>query len=345
MQNLASIFTADLRNGNTLLHASAAGRNLDVLKFIIETGVNVDLLNSNNETPLHSHVNTGYLSADIIKLLLTHGADSNLISRGGKTILYKCVKYDNYNAVKLLLEYGANVNTPSKPNYKPTITPLMLSLKKYSYNIAKLIMSYNPDINFIDETGRTALYMACNKNSPDTVKLLLERGADVTVNAKNKDHIPMMSVVYDDKTIGIAKLLIKYGADVNAFDGINSVLYNAVWYQSVEIVKLLLSNGADPNMKQNVSCTILELACYKGNIEILRLLIRYNAKAKNAHLFNWARITENTKLILEEYTKMYTKIEALLDLHENNPESYFYKFIVGKDVFDLILEYLRNACF
>ena len=42
-------------------------------------------------------------------------------------------------------------------------------------------------VNLVDPEGRTALHFACERGSPEAVKLLMEKGADVDVESGDGD--------------------------------------------------------------------------------------------------------------------------------------------------------------
>ena len=65
-------------------------------------------------------------------------------------------------------------------------------------------------MNAKDEKGRTALMWATSKNSTDTVRLLMEAGADV--NAKDNDGKTALMYADDYNAWNVESLLKKAGA-------------------------------------------------------------------------------------------------------------------------------------
>jgi ankyrin repeat protein len=72
------------------------------------------------------------------------------------------------------------------------------------------LLEYGADVNAIDSEGKTALMYACYSDySIEIVKLLLERGAYITMT-DNKGNTPLMIAQSRDAT-EIVKLLLEKG--------------------------------------------------------------------------------------------------------------------------------------
>lgn len=93
---------------NTALHAALAGeRDLDVIRLLLKHGANPNLLDSNGHTCLHVaayHVDRGI---EIITLLKEHGADVNARTEAGVTPLTIALEKDNQQMAAILREHGA----------------------------------------------------------------------------------------------------------------------------------------------------------------------------------------------------------------------------------------------
>lgn len=123
--------------------------------------------------------------------------------------------------------------------------------------------------------NRTALHFAAAAGQAKTTKLLIQYGADV--NAHNKaDGFTPLHYAATEGYVDIAKLLINSGADIEAVDNVNQTPLAEACSSSmddaahIEFVKLLLSKGANVNGDDKAACTPLQLAGDGKIAEILR---------------------------------------------------------------------------
>ena len=80
---------------------------MELIKFLIEHGADVNDGNSENDLPLHQACDQNDL--EFVKYLIEHGADVNGENYSGQTALSKAIIKGNYPIVLLLLENGAYV--------------------------------------------------------------------------------------------------------------------------------------------------------------------------------------------------------------------------------------------
>ena len=104
-----------------------------------------------------------------------------------------------------------------------------------------------------------ALVEETRKGHTETVKLLLDKEADVNMNTDNGDTA--LIEASDKGHIEIVKLLLDKEADVNAKNVVgNTALILAAAGGHSRIVSMLLNNGADVNATNYSGCSALKLA-------------------------------------------------------------------------------------
>lgn len=117
--------------------------------------------------------------------------------------------------------------------------------------------------------GQTALRVEIeNARRIDVVEFLLKRGAGVA----------LLHVAIRRTGPEITKLLLDYGADVDAKDDKGEpALYTAVRECKLPLVKLLLEHGADPNIKGGLVGNALNVAIIKGLSKTAETLLDHGA--------------------------------------------------------------------
>ena len=172
------INTPALCNRIPLIWASTSSSG-EFIETLIDLGANVNAQRTDDKvTPL-------VLSADwnnfmAVNLLLDHGADANIAAANEYTPLHKVVMKGNQNLVKLFLEKNASVNTQNANGS----SPLHTAVSNGFFDITKLLVKKGSNVNLQNKEGRTPLFLAVANKHEQLIKLLIGNGADVTIGYK-----------------------------------------------------------------------------------------------------------------------------------------------------------------
>ena len=172
------INTPALCNRTPLLWASLASSG-EFIETLIDLGADVNAQRTDDKvTPL-------ILSADwnnfmAVNLLLDHGADANIARAGAFTPLHLAVMRDNQNVVKVILEKNALVNTQNANGN----SPLHTAVSDGFFDITKLLVKKGSNVNHQNEEGRTPLFLGAKNKHEQLIKILIENEADVTIGYK-----------------------------------------------------------------------------------------------------------------------------------------------------------------
>lgn len=185
---------------NMLIDALSKGKTRKI-KECVEKGGDGKIMNCFGQTPLMYIARNGYLEATlqllkdenldidvydggkwtalmyaiknrhfkVVEALLKHGAEPNVSSKYGITSVCCAVLWGNIKILKILLEYGADVNKGSENKY---MTPLMYASVCGKYKTVKLLLEYGADVNKELLCGTTAKSCAEEKGYENIVELL-----------------------------------------------------------------------------------------------------------------------------------------------------------------------------
>ena len=111
------------------------------------------------------------------------------------------------------------------------------------------VLDANPELaSAWAEDGFTPLHLAAFFSHPDTARLLVERGAEIDVFARNEQiRVTPLHSAIAARQEETAALLLERGADPNARqNGGFTPLHGAAQHGDDVLVELLLRHGADP---------------------------------------------------------------------------------------------------
>ena len=149
--------------------------------------------------------------------------------------------------------------------------PLFTAIKNNDINEVKALLDKGADPNAYDDDSDNVLINAALYASIDCMKLLLEKKANP--NLKNKiTQTPLMFCTNDLQKM---KLLLEYGADVNAktWSGNTALLIACMESGQYENIKWLLDKGADPLLKNAGKETAVMRAAQYSDTTTLNLMI------------------------------------------------------------------------
>ena len=108
LTNLSIHINEKHSNGETIFHLASEVRDSRILSYIISKCKSINEKDATGETPLHRAIKSG--NTKNAKLLLEWGADVDSLTYNRETpLMYACRFMRNVDLVKLLLSYNANI--------------------------------------------------------------------------------------------------------------------------------------------------------------------------------------------------------------------------------------------
>lgn len=232
--------------GAPLLHVAVSRGDPRIIKCLLVNGAEVNEQDGDGDTPLHNLCLTqSFLAseAEILELLIEHGADPLLQSGNGNFAIHFAAGRAHVELIKALLKHGSPVNARNRVEAVP-------------------------------------LHIAASSSSPNAVRacaLLLRSGANL--EAVDNDLWTPLCYAVRSGNIAIATLFLQMGANVNCQDSFgNSALYLACQTQNLDMMQLLMDYDADVNLSNRKQYTPLHWAAYSTFVEIAFELLKRGAK-------------------------------------------------------------------
>lgn len=218
----------------------------------------------------------------------------------------KAVKKGNYKKVnKIIRRTSQNyINTRDNDGNNA----LHFAINNYDYYMIEILLDNNIDVNAKNKIGKSPLATAYDIKDINTMKMLLDMGANPNVIYSSSSNVPIIYKSIEDEYMDAMSLLIEYGANINCTHQ-NNILHIAVNVNNYDIVeKLLETNKCDVNCQDYDGNTSLHLAIFDNRLPIAHLLINYgadlNVKNKDGNtVMHFAAINNNInviKLLLRE---------------------------------------------
>ena len=339
--------------GYSLLHTAAQEGNVDVVKFLLEHNVSISRPTSVNNTPIQLAAANGHL--ETVEILKKAGGILDEFS------LHHSAAGGHRQVVQYLLREGVKDTciriTPSMPltqedqDMKATKiylydnrhlylreTALHAAVRRGHVSVIELLLREDQNaVNCTNSAGRHPQHEAVLLNNHNTLKVLLQSGANANVhcdtgisNIQFETFVPgkfennpcpcgfsplHIAAMYGHHSV--AKLLIEHKADVNAGDCNGSTPLHVASCQGMSsLIILLVKSGADINIRSQNGSTPLHSAAACHTTVVFYPLIYLGC--------DYLATDDEGMTALHYIVKdvNVTKFEYLVDLYVNKPKDW-----------------------
>lgn len=323
LDNYEASWSADERQrhlGEALCYAAHSGHN-KLGAFLLDRGASPEYVDSEllERSATCYAVEQG--NEELVEKLISKGTNVNArVQRyewreeGPESWPLVSLSLWNPGIVRLLIKAGADINATIDRPGDTSLWPVLDALLFGQLESAKILIDSKCDVNVWDGQ-HNALSLAVMREAPDIVQLLLDAGADPTLQPAEKLRHPLLHLCVENALSDILKMLLAYdltidapdaeglrplhcmserttpevvkllvnrGASVISTGGTFSVtpLTKAVGMSNLEVAKYLMSVGADVNLGESDGLTALHKACFSDREcapDMLRLLLEAGA--------------------------------------------------------------------
>ena len=195
--------------GESALIMAITSNHFEIVKLLLHHGADTEIRTGRDETALFIACRSS--SIQIIDLLLRNGADSNAGDSNDRTVLMLAAKDDNCKVLDTLLKHDVNIDRGS---WRDT-TALMYAANAGNKEAIEILIKHGANINLRDREGDSAIMLACNLSSIESTKALLDHNPVVSI-PNRYGKIPL-AVDIGNKNIIATYYFKKYKNDLIEF--------------------------------------------------------------------------------------------------------------------------------
>jgi len=282
------------KNGWSVVHVASEHGHLEAPRIVVESlpddASRREIINKQSPsgiTPLYFACRHG--RDDIVKYLLSVGADYNICTKGGWNVAHVICEQGNLGILKLIIESLPDGKSRSEFINKKSdsgITPLFLACQHGKKDIAKYLLSIGADYNICTRGGWSITHVACEKGNLEILKLIIEslpddssRNEFVNKQSDNGETPLFLACKHDKKDM--AEYLLSIGADCFIQDDFGyGPMHVVARNGSLEVLKALLGistgNTMQPRLVNGLGAgdaTPLWIACQYGHLNVVQFLL------------------------------------------------------------------------
>ncbi|XP_061128470.1 ankyrin repeat and SOCS box protein 14-like [Syngnathus typhle] len=263
--------------GRTALHEAAFLGLENFVCLLLESGANPNACDIRKKTPLALAAQNGHLN--VMEHLLQKGANVECQSESG-SILFDAAASGNPDVISLLLDHGADPNSPFYSGHLPIhhaayhghilalqrlipvtklcaikesgMSPLHSAAAGGHAHCLELLLKADFDPNQMlhprvrrkyDDERKSALFFSVSNNDLQCTRLLLQAGAMV-----NQDPISCLQVAMRQGNYELINTLLKFGANVNYYSRVNPTHFPSALQYALKdevMLRMILNHGYD----------------------------------------------------------------------------------------------------
>jgi ankyrin repeat protein len=213
---------------------------------------------------------------NLLKTLINQGVDVNQCNKNNSTALIFAARYGNDKCLTALIEHGAQLDT----QLNDKSTALMLAIQNSHNKCAEILLKNKADTRIENDFGWTALILSVQYNNLVIMQMLLESDiCDINKTANDGCTALMIAAFYgNDEALC---MLINKGADLDmqSKEQWTALMYAAQDNQH-NCLEMLIENCADMHKENHNGDTALKIAHFFKNKLCEKILVKKIYEAK-----------------------------------------------------------------
>lgn len=269
--------------GRTALSLAAARGSVEVVRALLDRGLDENHKDDLGWTPLHAAACEGHRA--VCGALTEQGSVLRVaeMDNEGRTALILAAQEGHVAAVRLLLDRRCPIDHRAYDGH----SALSAALLEEQAEAAELLMRRGADTDVRDAEGRPLLYLLVLERRLEMAALLLEKGG-VPLESRDAEGRTALHVACWQGAAETTSVLLRHGANPNAQDAAGRPpLHSVAWTGHAPVGRRLLdAAGLDIDLSCHQGATALSIAAQEGHVHIVAMLLERGADPEHVDKYN-----------------------------------------------------------
>ena len=264
-------------NETPLFLAADYCENLELVEFLVKKGAHLNQITSYGQSPIMAAAVNGHL--EIVKYLASKHADLDIKDKNDQTIIHLAAKHNRSSVIEEILDLET---TPRdfmvNENDQLDNTPLHLACAEGFLETVRVLVEHGAEIDNKNEDEQTPFHMAASAGHTEVVEYICghDKGA---VNDLDEDDNTALHLAASNKMSQTVDVLLEHGSDVRKRNDKDwTPLDCAAASGSFKCAAKILEVGADVDPMDRKKTTPLHLTAIHGHPKVTKLLLDHGAK-------------------------------------------------------------------
>ena len=311
----------------TALQAASRHGKIKVVELLLDFGADVNAFGGAHSTALHAAVKSGEIA--VVQRLLSAGASTSLVQEGEVahgTPLRIAVKENLSTISKMLIQHGADPKSrlhsvAEQECGRVPISLLHQAVKNKNDAILKTLLAAGADPNFC--AGRPKNRWSILDTEATPLHMACDNGFALGVQILLDHEAEADANIQQEFNISLLSSMIKRAEYRTRVTYVKRSLQVAAYRGRLEIVKLLIQAGAEVNYYDSITGhTALSMASSQGHLEVVEELIEAGASI-------FGPIPMVNSLVAACWKRHHHIVQYLLEeLFERNVDGHVYEEVM-----------------
>ena len=204
------------KDGNSALHIAARWGRAGTIKLLLGCGATTNVINKHGQTPLHTVADREDDYPELCEILLERDAKVDAVDNDGNQPFDLACRRSNVETCELLLSRGTDVEVMNSSDRMPFNKLLMVVAGMNELKRCRWLLEKGANPNFKELDGMQPLSVATRNRDLEMCRLLLEYGAKISTDSKQKDKGALQYAIVNEMA-DITQLLLSHLSSIQDF--------------------------------------------------------------------------------------------------------------------------------